>query len=548
MGHDQTHADVYSDSDLIVVAKSWGGGPACAAIARAYREHALDLLPHLDGGFSFILADTSLRRLLASSDLTSRTPLAYWTDGRTVAVSSRLLALVGLKGVSRELDEDYLANVVTGFWSASMEATPLRGVKRLASGMALVAEEGGVRVFQADRLTPRVIDTKRRAECADQLWQELGAATERMGIGPQTCLSLSGGLDSAAIASVLAARQSIRAFSMVAPSRQRDESAAVGVLERTHKCMVNERIDCSDAVDVSAFDRFSLPDDPVTTPLAYLPARLRLWGAAAGRGFQAVIDGEGGDELFAVLPGLREALRQWQLGTAWSTWRSRPGRRAALANAFALPLVPESVRRIFSARRANDLSMWPSYLCGQARSHSAIRRAAEQFYAAQVEQDFATSVHEWLSRPATVGATVTHRQMASAFGITLVSPFLDRRVVEFVLGIPIEWMLSREYKSFLRRAAADRVPTEVRTRTKDVSLPDDLLRAIVSSEGTRHLLGDGPLRKRLDGLVRFERLQGIFDAVGRGYVPRDPLFWQQIEGMVSFAYWYSRASREYGIT
>ena len=95
MGHERTRANVYADPDLVVVAQSWGGGPGCAAIARAYKDHALDLLPHLDGGFSFILADTSLRRLLASSDLTSRAPLAYWTDGRAVAVSSRLLALVG---------------------------------------------------------------------------------------------------------------------------------------------------------------------------------------------------------------------------------------------------------------------------------------------------------------------------------------------------------------------------------------------------------------------------------------------------------------------
>jgi asparagine synthetase B (glutamine-hydrolysing) len=312
--------------------------------------------------------------------------------------------------------------------------------------------------------------------------------------------------------------------------------------------MVNERVDCSNAIDLSAFDRFSLPDDPVTTPLAYLPARLRLWDTAARRGFRTVIDGEGGDELFAILPGLREALRQWQLGTAWRTWRSRPGRRAALANAFALALLPESVRHVFAARRAKDPSTWPSYLCGQARSLPAIRRAAEHFHAAQVEQDFATSVHAWLSAPATVGAAATHRHFASAFGVTLGSPFFDRRVVEFVLGIPIEWMLSREDKCFLRQAAVDRVPSDVRTRAKDVSLPDDLLRAIVSSERTREILRDGPLRKRLDGLVRFERLQGIFDAVGRGYVPRDPLFWQQIEGMVSFAYWYSRASREYGIT
>jgi len=548
MGHDRIRADESFDADLVVVAESLGGGPGSAAIACAYKEHGLDLLPHLEGTFAFILADTSLCRLVASSDLTSRAPLAYWTDGRTVAVSSRLLALVGLPGVSRELDEDYFANVVTGFLSAPGGTTPIRGVKRLVSGTALVVEKGGLRVVRADRLIARVIHSKRRTECADLLWQQLGSAAERIGMGSKTCLSLSGGLDSAALASVLAERQSISAFSMVAPSREMDERAAIGALERANPGIANERVDCSDATDVSAFDRFALADDPVTTPLAYLPARLRLWDEAAGRGFQMVLDGEGGDELFALLPRLREALRQLQLGAAWNSWRSRPGRRAALAHAFVLPLLPKRLRRGWAARRAQDLSVWPSYLCADASSHPAIRRAAEQFHMAQIERDFATTVHEWLSAPTTVGAAVTHRHFASAFGITLGSPFLDRRVVELVLGIPIEWLLSGEYKSFLREAAVDRVPTEVRTRAKDVSLPDDLLRAIVSSERTRQLLQDGPVRKRFDGLVRFERLQGVFDAVGRGYVPRDPLFWQQIEGLVSFAYWYSRAYREYGIT
>jgi asparagine synthetase B (glutamine-hydrolysing) len=177
-----------------------------------------------------------------------------------------------------------------------------------------------------------------------------------------------------------------------------------------------------------------------------------------------------------------------------------------------------------------------------------IRRAEEQLVERAIEEKFEDEVTRWLSTPIVAGARAAHCGLASAYGVNLTSPFLDRRVVELVLGTPAKWMLWPVYKGALRNAAAGVIPEEVRIRGKDVDLPTSLLRRIVTSRASREALRNQRVRHRLGDWIRFDRVEGLLDAIDRGYNPGDPTFWQQVEGLVSFAYWYARASREYGVT
>ncbi|MDP9034023.1 MAG: asparagine synthase-related protein [Myxococcota bacterium] len=542
------------DGDLVVASETIGG-PDASEIARAFRLHGTGCTSHLSPPFTFVLFDSTARLLLAASDAACRAPLVYWFDAKTIAVSSRALHLLAHPRASRSLDETHLAHLLTGFWSAPAGTTPLEGVRRLLPGVALVARAGIVELVAFDRLIARgptrAVD---RAAWVDAFWEQLDAALDRLFVHAHpTCLALSGGLDSAAIASAIARRQlsagRMAAFSIVAPRREADESAAIAKLEEAYSDRIeNHRLDCSDAIDLTALDDSVLADDPNMTPLALLPSRLRLWRAAEDAGFRAMIDGEGGDELFSVLFGAREAIRQGRWSAAWQHLQSRRGaRRATLARAFVLPLLSKRAQRAWASRRVHDVRRRPSYLGSGAAAQRAFERATQAFYEAQIELDFAGETTRWLSNPAIAGAFATQRQIASTFGIALVSPLLDRRVIELVLAIPAEWMLSREPKAFLPDAAAGRVPDAIRLQSKDIRLPSDLLRTIVSHPGVRRTVRDPVVRERLDGWVRFERVESVLDAIAQGYDPADDLFWAQIAGLVSFSYWYARASREYGV-
>jgi hypothetical protein len=215
--------------------------------------------------------------------------------------------------------------------------------------------------------------------------------------------------------------------------------------------------------------------------------------------------------------------------------------------AFVLPALPTRLQRAWAHQRARKSERLPSFFSEEARCHPAVSLATDPFYEARIDRNFAQEVLRWLSTPSVVGAFSTHQHLASQLGLRLASPLLDRRVIELVLGIPIEWMLSSDYRAFLREAAQGRIPEETRLRRKDDRLASDLMHAIMSSRGTRELLRDEHVRDRLSRWVRFERVEGNLQAIGRGYDPDDHVFWQQITGIVGFAYWFARASREYGI-
>jgi asparagine synthase (glutamine-hydrolysing) len=368
--------------------------------------------------------------------------------------------------------------------------------------------------------------------------------------GP-TGLSLSGGIDSAVLASIVARTSSsagpMAAFSMVGADAD-DESRAIASIERA--CtgrIVNTTFDCSGATALDEIDQFDLTDDPVLVPLGFLPARIELFARARAAGLHALLDGEGGDELFGLTFGLRDALQQHRWVHAWKYLRNRPGRRSLVLRAVVLPMLPAALRTRWAHRRAQRGELFPSYLTPRAHKHEAIEGAAQQLYEALADEDFAGEVGRWLSNPVMVAARKSLVDIAAQRGLSLASPLLDRSVVEFILGIPPESLLTPIYKGALREAAVGRLPDEVRAREKDIGLIMRLNRAIFASPAARRALRDPLVRDRLADWVRFDRVEGVLDAIATGYDPGDGAFWRQIESLVAFAYWYRRAYREHGV-
>jgi asparagine synthetase B (glutamine-hydrolysing) len=553
LGRSGPQSSAHVDHDLAVVADSPGALDA-EAVADAYRRNELDSVASLEAPFAFALYDKERQRLFAANEMTSRAPLAYWVGNHAVAVASGTLRLLRWPAVGRAIDDLYLAHLIAGLWAAPAGTTVIDGVKRLTPGVALTVDHRRTKLVEVDRFTRRVLSAQSRTAWIDAFWQELDSALRRASLDSPTCLSLSSGLDSSALASAIVRRAEKStpaiAYSMVAPARAADESTAIEVLERAHGSSLQvRRIDCSNATELSLLDEFELSDDPVMNPLGLLPARMRLWQAAKASGFRVVIDGEGGDELFGMLCGPREALSRREWRTAWNHLYSKRGQRRNLfARAFALPALPGRLQHVWAHRRARADDRLPSFFSDEALSHPAVALAADQFYEAHIDRDFVHEVLRWLSTPVIIGAFSTHQRLAAGFGLSLASPLLDKRVVELILGIPIEWMLTTEYRAFLPQAAEGRVPDQLRLRPKDHRLPTDLFRAVIGSSKTRELLRDTNVRERLSRWVRFERIDGIMQAIGRGYDPADDVFWQQITGLVSFAYWYARASREHGVS
>jgi asparagine synthetase B (glutamine-hydrolysing) len=378
----------------------------------------------------------------------------------------------------------------------------------------------------------------------DEVGKAVAASTERGG----SALSLSGGLDSAALAGAgLVHADTLTAFSFVAPGLDRTaEIGSIEVLNRVWPRLHVTQVDASDATDLPDLGS-ELRDDPPLIPLALLPARMRLWSHARTAGFRTLIEGEGGDELFSMLPTPLDALRAGHVIDAAHHVLGSSGRRTLVEHGLWLPFLPGVVQRAWLARRQPIEALLPAFSKWDAAANPAIRSAIGEYLETLTHRSFATRLNEWQSAPIVVGAALSRRHLAASLGLELDWPMLDRGVLELVLGLHAAGAIhGGPTKLFLQGALAGIVPEEVRLRPKNVGLYKAFVPRVLTSSRSRQALRDTRVRARLADLVRFERIEAMLDGLAAGRSLGVAALWQ-LECVVSFAEWYARASREHGV-
>jgi asparagine synthetase B (glutamine-hydrolysing) len=424
--------------------------------------------------------------------------------------------------------------------------TAIRGIRRLRPGEALVVDPSGLRLCQFDALAPRTRPrgSKNGPVLVDALSAAVANAVGRGG----AVLSLSGGLDSAALAAVDQLRGgTLDAISFAAPGLASSaEVSAVDNMVRAWPSFRVARVDVGESMELPDLGG-ALRDDPSLIPLALLPSRLKLWAKARAEGFHAIIEGEGGDELFGLLPTPLDALSRARPLAAASQLLRSGGRRELLEFGVILPMLPAGARRALHALRRPVEACLPAFVARAAASQPRVVEAVDEYLAALAHRPFAIRLRDWMSAPMIVGAGLSRRHLANAYGLTLEWPMLERNFIEVVLGLHEEGKLrGGANKPTLQEALEGLVPNAVRRRPKDVSLYLTLIPRILTSHRARTALRNEAVRRRLADLVRFERIEAMLDGLAAGRKLGGDALWQ-LECVVSFAEWYARASREHGV-
>jgi asparagine synthase (glutamine-hydrolysing) len=520
---------------------------ACEArmVAQAYERRGLKCICDLPGSFAFVVHDEAQQRTVAACDARGFIPLAYWASGGRFVVASRVLPLLRHPEISSHLDDTYLAHVVLGYRAIPGGMTALRDVRRLPGGHALVVERGTFRLMEVDRLSPA---TCRAGEARRTFWSVLEGALPQPSPTGNPCLALSGGLDSSIVGSALLRRMGpLSAFSLMAKGLgQTSDDRLVASFERAFPSARVHRIDVTDAVDLPVSDLHDF-DDPQLTPLGLWPARTRLWRMVREAGFTSLYDGEGGDELFEILLTPMTALNKAAAGVAWRYLKARTHRRFRAQAGLLLPLLPRAVRGRWLDRITRTWHVEPSYLRAGAQELPAFRLARGQYHARLVNGDYAKAVRGWLSSPSWIGSLLCARLVAERLGVELVSPLLERGMIEFAMGLPPEAMLRPQQKGFLRDVAEGTVPDVLRNAPKDTRLAEELLARILVSPVSRGSFRDLSVRQRIDSWVRFDRVEGMLDRIAAGDRP-GPRVMSQLEGLLAFAQWYKTARAEYNVS
>jgi asparagine synthase (glutamine-hydrolysing) len=254
------------------------------------------------------------------------------------------------------------------------------------------------------------------------------------------------------------------------------------------------------------------------------------------RGVRVLLDGEGGDELFACEPLLladmirrgdvrgavrlartllgatrrldarrmQAVTRRWVLPGLLSPRLTAPLRRADPRRAGAPEWLRDSTRATVAASLASDRLGWWSSGRPRWRGHLGWVLG---------EQISAIGVHDHL------------RRMASPAGVVDAHPLLDVHLIELALGLPPELAFDRRYdRPLLREAMGGLLPDEVRLRPNKVYFDRLLVDTLTGPDGAAvdAVLGEGPLA--ISRLVDVERVRALWRRGPAGH-PHGPFTW-----------------------
>jgi asparagine synthase (glutamine-hydrolysing) len=506
-------------------------------LVHGFEEWGSGLAERLNGMFAFALWDRDRRELHVARDRAGEKPLYVATVPGGYALASELKALLPYPGLDRELDlaavEQYL-----DFGYVLAPRTILARVRKLPAGChAVVTPE---RYEPRRYWSPRFAgDAARNGAAPDEreLVEELDRLLDdsvrlRMVADVPVGLLLSGGIDSTTVGWYMRRHSDdVHSFSIGFEEHGYDEShysaLAAEHLGTTHHLEVLSQEQARELVPRIA----EILDEPMGDQSIF---PTYLLSAVTRKGVKVALGGDGSDELLMGYHAY-EALRLSGRLTALP----RPARRAVAALARRLPLRvgPVALRGVRSARAAelgtaDRLLTYLGMFKGDARTLLAPDARAElpQTVFDGVGTELLAGV------PAGVGADneaiaafvrgyladdilVKTDRASMAASLELRAPFLDPRVIDFLLSVPPGLKLrggTRKY--LLRRVMADRIPSEVVDRPKrgfDVPLNawmrDSLAPLVRDLLSPERVARAGLLRPAaVDRLVR-EHLEGRVD-------------------------------------
>ena len=452
--------------------ESWLSNTDTEVVLRAYRKFGVDAFGKLRGMFALALWDSQHEILVLARDPLGIKPLYYYISEDQFVFASELRALLASGLVPRRLSaagiDSYLA-------SGSVEAplTIVDGVKQLLPGHSLqvsVNEAARIEVADNEFAAPKPPSAEsNRKDAVDRLRQELEESVRHHLVSDVPLgVFLSGGMDSSALVALMSriTNQRPRTFSVVFDEAKFTEapfSRAVAERFNTDHSEIRLSEDCLLEILPDAIAALDQPTmDGINTFV--------VSNAVKSKGITVALSGLGGDELFAGYPSFRRALKFDSI----SRLSKRVLRAAAGVGQFA---VNGSVQRHKFWQLANS----------EGRPEDVYRISRQLFSTDSVRQLTGRNGHYHTvngnRHNADIVNTISRLElngymtntllrdtdaMSMAHSLEVRVPFVDTKVVDYVLSLPGEWKVGMGVgpKPMLADAMADLLPREFLNRPK----------------------------------------------------------------------------------
>ncbi len=135
-------------------------------ILHAFSKFGEAGLPELHGDFSFALWSPRERKIIAYRDLTGQRPFFYSNHNDVLIFSNTMQAVLSVSSVSRELDEEFIADFLLGDPYHNPNRTVYRDIRRLPPGHLLEFSKSGLFVRRIANTPVRICRRVSAALCA----------------------------------------------------------------------------------------------------------------------------------------------------------------------------------------------------------------------------------------------------------------------------------------------------------------------------------------------------------------------------------------------
>ena len=502
------------------------GLPDGALILRAYERWGDACPERLLGDYAFAVWDSRRSRLFCARDHIGTRPFYYHLATQRVVFASDIEAVLAAPGVSGAFDESAVATWLTNGERPFGAHTFLRAVRRLLPGHVLAVEGGTACIARWWRpenapLAPAASDDA-HAEAFLDLYAR--AVADRLRGTDPVGVHLSGGLDSSSIAALAAralrdaGRPAPLAFGWHPPPGDGPRTAAAaaeyGLIEAvSRQAGLRVRYLSPAAADIVAFlrrDATRIEDDGT------LVHEEIVQRGAAEQGVRIMLSGWGGDEgiSFNGRGYYPQLLRDGRLGVLWRELRER-GRRPlpAILLEAVLPLLFPGARPVVDRLRRGkwplrkDPFINPEFA---RRVRLLPRHVFPRAGVRAMQLAFLQRGHLGLRMEGWAASGARH-------GIEYRYPLLDRRVLEFALGLPPEqFRRAGGNRWLMRRALAPILPPQVcwnankRDPARFGALEDALAEALPAVRSLLEARAAPPSRSRY---LDMPRLTAQLDAV-----------------------------------
>lgn len=427
----------------------------------AYLHWGADCLHRLNGMFAFAIHDALAQTLFLARDRFGVKPLYYVHQEGFFAFASEIKALLKVPGLSKAVNNQALFDYMVFNRTDIRDETFFASVSRLTKGCRATLDASGFRSEPwwepASFLGANAHHSLEQAAATVEALL-VSAVELRMRSDVLVGSCLSGGLDSSILVGIvfdrLGAGPDFSTFTAAFPGHTVDETRYVDQMQARYPFKGHRVHPTADAALADLPALVYQNDEPTTGAAIY--AQYEVMRLARQNGVTVLLDGQGGDEAFAgyqYFHGFRlyGLLCTFQPVTFARELAGILFRRQDFSSlqTLAFLCMPHALRRL-TLRRSQPL-VRPEFFEGYVGSSLIYN---DFFQVKSLGQSLVSHYQYKLEH-----LLRTEDRNSMAFSIESRVPFLDYRLVEYVLGLPDDFKIHAGETKYLQKRAAGRYVT-----------------------------------------------------------------------------------------